>query len=465
MTSPAPQVAVLGGGITGLTAAWHLRAAGLAPLVLEQSARPGGAIGSHRDGDWLHELGPNSLLENSADIARLLAGLGLTDRILTAAPTARRRYLVRAGRVLPLPGSPLGFLTTPLFSTRAKLSLLGEPFRPRAPDDAVESVANFVLRRLGREFLDYAINPFVGGVYAGDPHRLSVRHAFSRLHALEQAHGSLLRGALARRNTSGGPAGRMLSFPEGLEELPGALARNLGASLLTRSAAHTVSRVGTGWEVGFTTDGQPRRERFAAVVSALPADALAALRWEGIPLPGQLTSLGGITHPPVVSVFTGYRRADVTHPLDGFGLLVPEVERGRVLGSLFSSSLFPGRAPAGHVALTTFVGGTRQPELAELDDGPLLDVVRAELGRLLGVRGEPTYVHLRRWRRAIPQYGLDHQRHLDACSAFEAQAPGCFLGGTARDGISLSACLDAGLRLARAATDHLSGSGPRRSSP
>lgn len=457
MTSPAPRVAVLGGGLTGLTTAWHLRAAGLIPVVLEQADHPGGAIGSHRDGAWLHELGPNSLLENSADLGRLLSDVGLASRALYAAPTARRRYLVRDGRALPLPGSPLGFLTTPLFSTRAKFSLLAEPFRPRAPAEAVESVADFVLRRLGREFLDYAINPFVGGVYAGDPHRLSVRHAFPKLHALEQAHGSLLRGALARRNASGGPAGRMLSFPDGLEELPRALARALGPDLLLRSTVHALTYTGRSWEVALTAAGQPRRESFAAVVAALPADTLACLRWEGIPSPAQLSTLADIPHPPVVSVFTGYRRKDVLHPLDGFGLLVPEVERGRILGTLFSSSLFPDRAPADHVALTSFVGGTRQPELAGLDDAALLRLVGDELSRLLGARGEPAYVHLRRWRRAIPQYGLDHQRHLDTCAAFEAQAPGCFLGGTVRDGISLSSCLEAGLRLARSVTQHLGG--------
>ena len=158
-------------------------------------------------------------------------------------------------------------------------------------------------------------------------------------------------------------------------------------------------------------------------------------------------------------MFTGYRREHVAHPLDGFGVLVPEVERGKILGTLFSSSLFPGRAPEGHVGLTTFVGGTRQPDLARLDDSALLAVVGAELGRLLGARGEPSYVHVQRWPRAIPQYTLDYQRHKDAFSGFEAEAPGFFIGGNSRDGISLTYCMEGGRRLATAVQAHLS---PRR---
>jgi oxygen-dependent protoporphyrinogen oxidase len=447
---PASRVAVLGGGITGLTAAWHLRLAGFSPVVIEKRERVGGAIGTWRSDGWLHELGPNSLLETSPEIGALVEAAGLADRRCYGSPEAANRYIVRGGRPVRMPGSPWSFLTTPLFSAGAKLALLGEPFRPRSDPAAQESVAEFVERRLGREFLDYAVNPFVGGVYAGDPRRLSVRLGFPKLHALEQEHGSLLRGAFARRNASGGPKGRMFSFADGMEELPLALARALGDAVWPRTDVRCVRRTPEGWELVVARGGDVRAEAFAAVIAALPADPLAALVFEGVPRPRGLAGLAEIEHPPVVSVFTGHARADVAHPLDGFGVLVPEVERGKILGTLFSSSLFPGRAPAGHVGLTTFVGGTRQPELAQLDDDALLRVVLDELGRLLGVHGRPACVHLRRWPRAIPQYTLHHGRHLDAMAAFEAEAPGLFLGGNSRDGISLSYCISAGRRLADA---------------
>jgi oxygen-dependent protoporphyrinogen oxidase len=428
----------------------------LRPIVFEKSSRVGGAIGTARCDGWLHELGPNSLLENSADVARFIDDLGLGSRRLYAAGAAGKRYIVRDGRPVAMPTSPASFVTTSLFSPRAKLKLLGEPFRRRSAPDAEESVADFVVRRLGAEFLDYAVNPFVGGVYAGDPRRLSVRHGFPKLHALEQEHGSLIRGALARRNTSGGPKGRMFSFPNGMEELPLALARELSGAVRLRARILAVRPRGHYWEIVSDAGGIVEHQVFSAVVLALPADALADLPFEGVAPSARLNGLHAIEHPPVTSVFLGFRREDVAHPLDGFGMLVPEVEQGSILGTLFSSTLFPERAPEGHVALTSFVGGTRQPDLALLDDDALVDLVRGELSRLLGVRRDPVYVHLKRWRRAIPQYTLGFGRHKAALAAFERQAPGLFVGGNARDGISLANCIESGRRLASAAGGHVS---------
>ena len=444
------RVAILGAGITGLTAAWELQRAGVRVTVFERSRRVGGAIGAHRAEGWLHELGPNSLLEGSTAVSELVHELGLDGRRLYASPAAKQRYVVRAGRLVAMPVSPLAFAATPLFSLRAKLRLLGEPWITPAGPARDESVADFVIRRLGREFLDYAINPFVGGVYAGDPTRLSVRHGFPKLHALEQEHGSLIRGALKRRNASGGPKGRIFSFPNGLSELPETLARGLGDALRLGTEVTAVVHGAGGWQVVSAADGGSRIEEFDAVVCALPTEALTAIDFAGVPSAHHLGALTAIPHPPVASVFTGFRRADVMHPLDGFGVLVPEVEQGRILGTLFSSTLFPGRAPAGHVALTSFVGGMRQPELAGMDNEEITGVVREELDRLLGVRGAPAFVHVQRWPRAIPQYVVGYQRHKDAIARAEAAAPGLFIGGNCRDGISLANCIESGRRLARA---------------
>jgi oxygen-dependent protoporphyrinogen oxidase len=353
-----------------------------------------------------------------------------------------------------MPASPKTFITTPLFSWRAKLNLIAEPWRRRGPEDQEESVAEFVVRRLGREFLDYAVNPFVGGVYAGDPEKLSVRHAFPKLHALEQEHGSLLRGALKRRNVSGGPKGRIFSFPNGLGEIPTALATAVGSQVRLRHHVLSVRRAEDGWQIEFETAGVRHMETFAAVVCALPADAVAALNFDNVPAAPSLRALREIVHPPVVSVFTGYKREDVRHPLDGFGMLVPQVEHRLILGTLFSSTLFPGRAPQGYVGLTSFVGGMREPELAQLNETELVRIVDAELKRFLGVRGAPVFTHVQSWPRAIPQYMLGYQRFKDAIAAAENSAPGLFIGGNCRDGISLANCIDSGRRLAEAVGAH-----------
>ncbi|MCE2861016.1 MAG: hypothetical protein RIR76_2235 [Verrucomicrobiota bacterium] len=449
-TSPA-RVAVIGGGVTGLTAGTELRRAGLDVTVFERAARPGGVVAAVRENGWLRELGPNSLLEGTTEIAEFIDDLGLGTRRLYASPEAKRRYIVRGGRPMALPVSPLGFVTTPLFSVRAKLHLLGEPWRPRGRADTEETVADFVTRRLGPEFLDYAINPFVAGVYAGDPRRLSVRQAFPKLFAIEQEHGSLIRGALARRNATGGPKGRIFSFPEGLGEIAAAAAARLGDALRLKHHVGKVARVDGHWRLGIAADGREETADFDAVVCALPADALATLPISVGPEAKGLGTLGAIAHPPVVSVFTGYRREQVAHALDGFGVLMPEVERGKILGALFSSTLFPGRAPAGHVALTTFVGGMRSPELAAQDDEGLRALVADELGRLLGVRGDPVVFRVQRWPRAIPQYAPGYARFKETMAAVEREAPGLFLGGNCRDGISLANCIGAGRRLAREA--------------
>lgn len=457
--APALPVAVIGGGITGLVTAWRLRSAGWPVVLFEASGRAGGAIRSLRDGEWLHEAGPNSILLGEPADAEFLDAIGMGGRVLDASAGARRRYIVRRGRLEAMPASPSEFLRTRLFSFGAKLRLPSEIFRGRGAPGAGESVAAFTVRRLGREFLDYAVDPLVAGVYAGDPSRLSVRHAFPKLHALEQEHGSLIRGAVRKRAARAGPAGRMVSFPDGLEELPQALAARLDGAVRLGARVIAVRRPMARWRVTYEQGGMYVDEPFSAVVCAVPAPVLAQLRFDNSPYGESLAELAEIEHPPVDSVLLGFRRRDVQHPLDGFGFLVPKLERRSILGTLFSSTLFPGRCPADCVALTTFVGGMRQPELAGLDDGALVRAVRAELAALLGVRGGPVYVSIRRHPQAIPQYNVGFSRYQLACSALEAAAPGLFIGGSARDGISLSACLASGRRLADAVVTHLSGSG------
>ncbi|MEO6001933.1 MAG: protoporphyrinogen oxidase [Opitutus sp.] len=452
MPTPASstRVAILGAGITGLTATWRLHQAGLKVTVFEKSGHVGGAIGAVRSDGWLHERGPNSLLEGSAQVTSLIDSLGLTSRKLYAASAAKRRYVIRNGRLVPLPSTPFGFIGTPLFSWRAKFGLLGEPWRPRSRPMDEETVAEFVVRRLGQEFLDYAINPFVGGVYAGDPARLSVRHAFPKLHALEQEHGSLIRGAIRRRNSSGGPKGQMFSFPLGLGELPGAIGNRLGDAIRLRHAVLGIRRRTDDWQITYEINGEQRVESFDAVVCALPANGLAALTFDGVPAAKELTNLSAIEQPPVASIFMGYRREDVSHPLDGFGLLAPAVEQRNILGTLFSSTLFPGRAPNGFVGLTSFVGGMRNPALIQLDDAALVALVHKELCHLLGARAAPVYTHVQRCPRAIPQYAVGYQHFHRIMSQLEASAPGLFIGGNCRDGISLSNCIASGERLASA---------------
>lgn len=444
------SAAIIGGGITGLTTAFRLQEQGVAVTLFEACPRPGGVIQSTAQDGYLAEYGPNSILETSPKITQLIRDLGLESRRLHSNPEAENRYLVRFGRPIALPPNPLKIFASPLFSPRAKLALILEPFVRRAAASAEESVEQFVLRRLGREFLDYAINPMVSGIYAGEPSRLSVTHAFPRLRALEQRYGSLILGQIfgarerKRRGEVSKQDAKKVSFDRGLQVLTDTLAARLGTALRLSSPVVRITELEKGWEIEARTPAGLAVSRHDTVLYTSPAYSLSdiALQTRRGPDPAPLAQ---IYYPPVASVVLGYRRADVSHPLDGFGVLIPRVEQFGILGTLFSSTLFPGRAPEGCVTLTSYVGGVRNPELALRDPEELFTLAQHDLRRLLGATGRPTFRHHRLYRRAIPQYEVGFGYYRKLMGDLEGAAPGLFLAGHFRDGISLGDSIIAGL--------------------
>jgi protoporphyrinogen/coproporphyrinogen III oxidase len=437
------SIAVIGSGIAGLTAALRLREAGRSVVVYEAGDRPGGMIRSSRKDGYLLEWGPNTIQTTTPLLERLIESLGLSDEVVEASPAATRRYVVKGGRPIPLPSSPLDFLRTPLFSAGAKLGLLREPFTRRRTRQDDESVADFTRRRLGREFLEYAVDPFVAGVHAGDPHQLAVQHAFPRLSALEAAHGSLIVGSIRlMRERKGdsewtGPARHMFSFRYGLASLPAKMADLLGPSVRLGTPVTRIER-GDGWRV--TANGST--ESFDGVVYTGPAHSLPELH---LAEPTRMTRLEAVAYAPVAVLGLGYRREDIGHPLDGFGLLVPAVEQDfGILGCLFSSTLFEGRAPDGHALLTVFVGGMRRPELPGATEAVLVDTAVKDLTRLLDIDGPPTFRHVVRWPRAIPQYTLGYGEVKQAISSLEAANPGFVFAGNYRQGVSVGDTMASG---------------------
>lgn len=446
--SDSKSIAVLGAGLTGLTAAHRLVQRGHRVRLFEQSGRVGGAIRSERTDGWLVEAGPNTMLSGEPALTALLQELNLAA--VSANPAAKHRYIVRHGRPVVVPLSLPAFLGSSLFSPNAKVRALVELVSGRRVRTNDLSLEDFIRSHFGQEFVNYALNPFVAGVYAGNPQKLSARYAFPKLWEIERNHGSLLRGqvAIARaRRAPGESRPGIISFAEGLQTLPSTLAARLPGGVLTLNARLEGLVPGPRWNVIWHDGVAAHTESFDKVIAALPAPALASLRL-GPLAERPLAGLDAIEHPPVASLFLGFRREQVAHPLDGFGLLVPAVENRSVLGVLFSSSLFSGRAPAGHVALTVMVGGTRQPEIAGLPPDRLLARIRGDLQELLGVTGDPVFQHHTFWPRAIPQYNLGYERHLEAMAACERATPGLVIGGQARDGISLPACVAAGELLA-----------------
>jgi protoporphyrinogen/coproporphyrinogen III oxidase len=485
-------VAVVGAGLAGLAAAWTLRERGWEVLVLEAGPEVGGVVRSVRAdtpaGPVLMERGPQTLSTRDAELLAFFRDAGLDERMIEADASGGVRYVVRKGRPVRVPGGGADFLSTPLLSARSKLRLLTEPFRgrrgearPPGVEPMDESVASFIRRRFDAELLDRLVDPFVSGVFAGDPETLALGAVFPEMVEAEHTHGSVVRGLLARardaRKARGDvprPRTRIVSFEGGLQAWPRRVAEAIEAAPTipgrVRVNAPVVEIVPDGaegpggperpgqapqaprrWSVRWS-GSDPGEAAVDAVVLATPAGVSSRLLRAVDP--EAAAALAAIVYAPVSVVHAGWPRDRVRHPVDGFGLLAPSVEDRRLLGSLWPGTLFPGRVPANFVLTANFVGGARTPERATLDDGPLVELVAAELAELIGAEGPPSFSMVSRWTEAIPQYLAGHGGRVAEASAAEGRHAGLALAGSWRGGVSLGATwsggLAAGLRISEA---------------
>ena len=453
----AKRIAIVGAGLTGLTAAFRLHRQGHQVTLFERGTQPGGSVRTVRENGYLIEAGPNSLQYGASELKAVVKELDLEPSLLTAGPAGKKRFIARGGKFVPVPAGPGAFFRTPLFSFGTKVRIMVELLkRPRIRTSDI-SLAELIRSHFNQELVDYAVNPLIAGIYAGDPEKLSTKHAFPSLWQAERSHGSLLRGlmALAKEKKARGESGvsPIVSFPGGLQTLTDTLAARLPTGALQLNATVETIIPGQPYRLVWKRAGHSASGEFDAVILAVPAAGLAHLTF-GTLAERPFALLDSVTQPPVSSLFLGYRRDQVTHPLDGFGGLVPAVERREVLGILFSSSLFPGRAPDGHVGLTIFSGGVRQPDNARLSTPALLLRIAPDLAGLLGVTGEPAFIRHSFWPQAIPQYNLGYERFLEPLVRSEQAHPGLFIGGNVRDGISLPDCVKSGSELARKAGDY-----------
>lgn len=419
-------------------------------VCLESAPRAGGMLGTVRRDGFMAETGPHSMRMPGNMMPAAIGLAGLESRMIDANPAAKKRFVTRNGRAMATPVSPFGAIGTPLLSLSGKLRVLREPFVGKAAENVEESVADFVCRRLGDEPIDRLVDAVVGGIFAGSPKELSVRHAFPSLYRMEREHGSILRGLWTtkdERRASGKP--RIVSFTGGMTELTDTLAGKLGDSLHLGATVTEIQKVSDKWRISWREgNGEEKSEAFTAVVITVPP-----WRWASLPLPAELEKLPGagnsVPCPPVGVVTLGYARERVSHPLDGFGVLSPGIEKRKALGVVFPSSIFSGRAPDGAVTLATFIGGSRSPELGVLPEVDLARLAREECESLLGASGTPEFVHVTKWTHAIPQYDLNHGDLLATLDEAERAMSGLYFCGNYRGGISLPATLDNAVTLAR----------------
>jgi oxygen-dependent protoporphyrinogen oxidase len=353
---------------------------------------------------------------------------------------------------VPAPLAPQSLLTTPLFSASTKWRLFTEIFRRSRPPADDESIAEFVRRKFGDEMLNRLVAPFVSGVYAGDPERLSLRAAFPKIHEFETQYGSALRGAVKSRPAKGTLRAGLCSFRDGMETLPRAIAARLGNSLLLETSVAGLRHGKANGKPWFEVDiaRQNHRETLAAsaVVVATPTDMasqiLAGLSDKFTP------AFSRIEYAPVAVVSACYRREQIQRPPDGFGFLVPRAEHLRVLGTVFNSSLFAGRAPEGLDCFTSFAGGATDSRFCGLSDEEITETICAEVVRVLGITGKPVATNLHRHARALPQYNLGHSQIVKSLQTLTAAMPGLFLAGNYLSGPSIGACVEQADRTAEA---------------
>jgi oxygen-dependent protoporphyrinogen oxidase len=460
---------VIGGGISGLAAAVRLRE--LLPqaeaAVFEASERPGGVLQTVRRDGYLVERAADSFITNVPWAMDLCRRLGLTDSLLTTDSAHRRALVVHQGRLLRVPDGFLlmsparlwPLLTTQVLSWPGKLRLMAEPLvRPRAPgsDQADESVESFATRRLGREAFERLVQPLVAGIYTADPAKLSMAATMGDFLVDEQQHGSLFRAAVTRAakarrankrdaapdGESGARFGLFVTPRDGMASLVESLADRLPAGSLRLGARVTSLKKGEDgrWQVASSADetAQP----FDAVILALPAYESARLVDE---LDAELsTQLDAIPYAGAAVVSFAYRRDQVSHPLDAFGMVVPQVEGRQIIAASFASVKFPGRAPADRVLIRTFVGGAMQPELAELPDERLWHMAHEELCQLLGITGQPLWNDVARWPRSMPQYHVGHVQRIAEIERRVAVWPGLELAGNACHGVGIPQCIRSG---------------------
>lgn len=459
----APRVIVIGAGISGLTCAHRLHALGVDAHVLESAPRAGGCIQTLRQQDWLLELGPNTYTRKPAS-EELVGELGLASEQLVEPMRRQPRYIYDGGRLLEVPMGPAGLLTTRILSPAGKLRLLREPFLTRRPPEE-QSVADFIREHLGAEALEMLVGPFVSGVYAGDPERMSMPVAFPLIYDFARRRGSVMRGALSflrerrRERRQAGQARRprapsaLCSFPRGMTQLPEALSGALDGRLHCGLTVHRIETRPAGY-VLHTSDaaGQVGLWEGQALVCATPAPAAAELLAPF--LPEAATALTEIAYTPVMIAHLGAPLSAFRVAPRGFGFLVPRGREVRALGVLFTSAVFPGRAPDGRTLLTAFYGGATDPGVLSVSDGEIAETLRRDLSAALGWEGSCDLLRVTRWPQALPAYHLGHLEMVRRAGAAAAAAPAPlrFLGNWL-GGISVPDCI----RRARECAEELAG--------
>lgn len=448
MKDTNPEIVIVGAGLTGLTLAFYLHRAGKKVVLLEKSNRTGGAIETLHYQDFVFEAGPNTGVISNTSQVRLFEDLKEDIEVEVPGGTSKQRWIWKGNDWHALPSGLMSAITTPLFSWKDKFRILGEPFR-KPGNNPDESVAELVKRRLGKSFLNYAVDPFISGIYAGDPKKLITRFALPKLYQLEQTYGSFIKGSikkakLPKTEEEKKVTKEVFSVKGGLSALTQALTKHIPENqIMTGVEKIDIDNKQDYFEIVYTQGGEEKHLQAANVVTTVDAKQLNQL-FSFFQVPESITDL---KYAPVVQAVACYKKWSGRN-LNAFGGLVPTKENKEILGILFPSTLFEGRAPENGAILSIFMGGMKRKKLLHYNDDEIKRIVLREIKSMMHTGEEPDHIEILRYPRAIPQYQADSQQRLEAIEALQKKYPGLWLAGAIRDGIGMADRIQQAVKLA-----------------
>lgn len=433
-----PNVVIIGGGIAGLTIAFRLHQAGVKFKLLEQSSQAGGCIKTLSQKSYTLELGPNTFLNSSESLWRLAEDVNLRNkRISTPPKISNKRYVYKNGRLFIVPNGPQ-ILFSNLLSLKGRLRILAEPFIKPSKDKKDESMASFFERRFGKEVLDTLVTPFVSGIYAGDPEILSIGAVFPKIVSLEEKYGSIFKGM---KELKGEIKSKGLgSFTEGMGTLSQAIENIIKDSIVYNVRTTNIQQMTKGYKITCQSNGDEQIFLADIIISAVPAYSLSSfIKTIDESLSNQLSK---VVYAPIIVAHTAYKKTDLNKKLDGFGFLVPRGQKVRLLGSLWSSSLFEKRAPNDEVLFTSFIGGMLDKEACDLTNEDLMRLLQKDLAKTIGIKTSPSFACLTRYTYAIPQLNLGHKKLISEINGLASGHKGLYLTGSYFNGVSVANTID-----------------------
>jgi len=453
---PAYDIVIAGGGISGLAALHFLRTIHPSKRVtlLEADSRLGGTIGTDHIDGYSFDWGPNGFLDREPLTLKLCHELGLDDTLERANNNVTKRFIMRGGGLKEVPMSPIKFMKSDILSLSGRLRLLIEPFASVCKESD-ETIYSFVSRRIGREAADYLVQPMVSGIYGGLAEKLSLKSCFAIMHNMESEYGSLFKAMISKAREakkkgkkSGGPSGPggwLTSFKGGLYPLVERFAELYNDDIKTNSPVKNISRTPDGYTI-HTPDGEDIQA--SKVIIATPSYIAAELTSDLSP--ALTEQLNAIPYAPIAVVCLGYDKANVSHPLDGFGFLVPPKEKKSILGSIWTSSIFANRSPDGEVQFRCMLGGDGNHEVINKTDDELIELATNDLDTVVGLKSKPKITKIYKWNRGIPQFILGHQERLRNIENELEKLGNIYLAGNAYYGIGLNDCVKQAFKIVRA---------------